>query len=244
MTKQDDNVYYEEQPMEDIIEFADKVFNWAKLANPQAKLLLNDFGMIADEKARSRFIELVSELKKRQTPISLIGIQSHEPLTDWYSPKDVWTTFDTLASFGYPLYVTELRAQSSGKDITGGWRKGTWTEEAQAEFTEQFVRLAFGHPSVQCINWHGLSDQHIWQDGGGLLNKRYRPKPVYTRVRKLVMETWHTHIDSILSENEFFNFNGFYGDYEIQLTTQDNIDHFFNISLSDNEENQWIFIIK
>jgi GH35 family endo-1,4-beta-xylanase len=57
--------------------------------------------------------------------------------------------------------------QSGGKPITGGWREGTWTEEAQAEFAEQFYRLCFGHPAVASINWWGLSDRQIWLPGGG-----------------------------------------------------------------------------
>jgi hypothetical protein len=97
-------------------------------------------------------VALVRELQARGTPVSGLGIQAHEPREEWYPPKAVWETLETLAATGPPLHATELHPQSSDKPITGDWRNGTWTEDAQADFTEQLVRLLFGHPAVVSIN--------------------------------------------------------------------------------------------
>ncbi len=127
--------------------------------------------VIARQPDRERFYQLVAELKRRGTPISGLGIQAHEPREEWFSPEKVRTTLDRLGELGYPLHITEYIPQSGGKPITGGWREGTWTEETQAEFAEQFYRLCFGHPAVVSINWWGLSDRQIWLPGGGLLRR-------------------------------------------------------------------------
>ena len=71
-------------------------------------------------------------------------------------PEDVWQAFDTFASEGLRIHITEFTPTSSGKEITG-CRHGTWTEDAQAEFAEQMLRLSFGHPNVVSFNFWGDS---------------------------------------------------------------------------------------
>ncbi|MBN2288404.1 MAG: endo-1,4-beta-xylanase, partial [Candidatus Glassbacteria bacterium] len=144
-----------EEPLDKVAGLVEKSFKWAFSANPGAQLILNEFYTITKEQTRERFVRLVEELQRRDTPISGLGIQAHEPRSEWYPPERVWATFDRLAGLGYPLHITEFMPQSSGKEITGGWREGAWTAEAQAEFAEQFYRLSVGHPAVVSVNWWG-----------------------------------------------------------------------------------------
>ena len=137
---------YVQEPIPAIADYVDKAFRAAHEANPKAHLILNEFNVVSRAEDRERFYQLVAELKRRGTPISGLGIQAHEPREEWFSPEKVWTTLDRLGGLGYPLHITEYIPQSGGKPITGGWREGTWTEETQAEFAEQFYRLCFGHP--------------------------------------------------------------------------------------------------
>ena len=225
----------------DIAEYVDSSFQWAHTANPEAELILNEYNTIAVERVRERFYELVTALKSRGTPLSGLGIQAHEPREHWYPPEEVWKTFDLYAGLGYPIHITELHPQSSGKEITGGWRTGNWTEETQAEFTEQFVRLCFGHPAIASITWWGLSDRNIWLPFGGLVDEEYRPKPVYNRLNKLIHEEWNTSISGSLNSNGELAFRGFYGSYEITLQTADGKVRIFKVHLSKNEENNWEF---
>ena len=232
------------EPIAEVADFAEKVFNWAHEANPAGTFILNDFGMISNPVKRQRFIDLVKALKQKKAPVTALGIQCHEPREEWYSPPEVWETFDQLAALGFPVYVTELHPQSSEKVITGAWREGKWTEEAHAEFTEEFVRLSFGHPAVKCINWHGLSDRGIWLEGGGLIDENYHPKPVYSRMMKLIHEEWTTNLQERPDKNGTVNFRGFYGKYEITVTTGTSQKPVtLNIHLAENEENKWVFTI-
>jgi GH35 family endo-1,4-beta-xylanase len=208
---------YVQAPIPEIADYVDKAFRAAHAANPRAHLILNEFMVIARQADRERFYQLVVELKRRGTPISGLGIQAHEPREEWFSPEKVRTTLDRLGELGYPLHITEYIPQSGGKPITGGWREGTWTEEAQAEFAEQFYRLCFGHPAVVSINWWGLSDRQIWLPGGGLVRADYEPKPVYTRLKDLIHRQWQTNLDAKTDEKGQVAFRGFNGTYDVTI---------------------------
>ncbi len=229
---------------QDAADHTEKAFRWAYTANPEANLILNEFQQIMSLPIRKSFYDLVNELQKRNTPITGLGIQAHEPWDCWFSPKEVWDTYDYYSGFGYPLHITEFMPQSSGKEITGGWRKGVWTEENQADFAEQFYRLSFGYPLMASICWMGLSDRRIYLPGGGLLDKDYKPKPVYTRLNKLINEEWKTNLSTRTGKNGMVVFRGFYGQYTISLKTDDGKVHTFEIHLSENKENKWVFTTK
>lgn len=226
-----------------IADYVEKALQWAHQGNPKATLLINEYRTLADKDVRKRYDDLLTELKRRNAPISGMGIQAHEPRQEWFSPVEVWNTFDLYYRFGYPIHITEFHPQSSGVPITGGWRTGSWTPEAQTEFTEQFVKLCFGHPAVASINWWGLSDRNIWLPGGGLVDEEYRPKPVYTMLDKLINQTWKTNISAQTGNKGSVSFRAFYGEYEITLNTQDGKARFFKVHVSKNQENNWTFII-
>ncbi len=228
---------------EEVIDYIDKAFRTAHTANPKAHLILNEYFVIARQPDRERFYQLVSELKRRGTPISGLGIQAHEPREEWFSPEKVRTTLDRLGELGYPLHITEYIPQSGGKPITGGWREGTWTEEAQAEFAEQFYKLCFGHPAVASINWWGLSDRQIWLPGGGLLRADYEPKPVYTRLKDLIHKQWQTSLTATTDEKGQVTFRGFYGAYDVTIEPVGRPPHKQQIALKRGGQNQWEFTV-
>ena len=231
------------EPIPLIADYVERALQWARRGNPGATRLINEYKTLADEKTRKRYEELLVELKKRKAPLSGIGIQAHEPRQEWFSPVEVWKTFDLYGGLGFPIYITEFHPQSSGVGITGGWRSGQWTAEAQSEFTEQFVRLCFGHPAVVSINWWGLSDRNSWLPGGGLVDEEFNPKPVYTMLDKLINQTWRTRLSTKTDDKGTISFRGFFGEYEIALTMPDGTAHVFSVHVSRNEENRWAFTV-
>jgi endo-1,4-beta-xylanase len=229
---------------EEVLDYIDKAFRTARQANPKAHLILNEYMVTARQVDRERFYQLVAKLKQRGTPLSGLGIQAHEPREEWFSPEKVRTTLDRLGEFGYPLHITEFIPQSGGKPITGGWREGTWTEEAQAEFAEQFYKLCFGHPAVVSINWWGLSDRRIWLPGGGLVREDYEPKPVYTRLKDLIHRQWQTSLDARTDERGQVAFRGFYGAYDVTIEATDRPPQKQQIALKRGEQSQWEFTVQ
>lgn len=226
-----------------IADYVEKALKWAQKGNPDATLMINEYRTLADKEVRKRYDDLLSELKKRKAPLGGIGIQGHEPRQEWFSPVEVWKTFDQYQRFGYPIHITEFHPQSSGVPITGNWRSGSWTPEAQVEFTEQFVKLCFGHPAVASINWWGFSDRNIWLPGGGLVDEEYNPKPVYKMLDKLINETWKTNITLQTDNQGTVNFRGFYGEYEISITSPEGKKLNYKIHVNKKEENRWVFTV-
>lgn len=235
---------YTQESLEEMADYVEKSFRWAHTGNPDATLILNDFGLIPDESMRNRFAGLVKELKSRNVPLCGLGLQAHEPRFEWFSPEEVWETYDVLGALGYPLHVTEFIPQSGGREITGGWREGKWTAEKQADFAEQFYRLSFGHPDVVSINWWGLSDRRIWLEGGGLITEEYQPKPVYERLHHLIHEEWKTSLSiGEIPDDGPVSFRGFYGDYTVTAETADGKTHTFRRHLEKDGDNRWSFTI-
>jgi endo-1,4-beta-xylanase len=225
--------------IQQIAPWVEQSYKWAYEANPDGTYILNEFFTLAIPEVRDRFYELLKELKKRNTPIGGIGIQAHEPREMWFSPVEIYKTFDLYKEFKVPIHITEFIPQSSGKDITG-WRTGKWTEETQAEFAEQFYTLAFGHPSVASITWWGLSDKSIWLPGGGLLDAEYKPKPVYNTLLKLIKTDWMTkNLKLETDKTGQSSFRGFYGEYDIVITKPDGSKQTFRKHLQEKATNQW-----
>jgi GH35 family endo-1,4-beta-xylanase len=216
----DDGIRYDTEnvTLNQTLPWVENSFLWSAQADKDGDFILNEFYLIAKPDAREKFYLLMKELKSKSIPVKGIGIQGHEPRDMWFSPVELIKTFDRLNDFELPLHITEFIPQSSGKPISGGWRKGNWTLEAQAEFAEQFYTLAFGYPSMASIHWWGLSDKNIWLKGGGLLDKNYDPKPVYNRLLKLIKEDWMTkNLHLKTNSKGEISFRGFYGHYKIEI---------------------------
>lgn len=225
-----------------IIPWVGKSYNWAFQANPKGDFIVNEFYVVAKPEVREKFYQLVKELQRRKTPVTGIGIQAHEPREMWFSPQEIVATFNKMSELGLPLHITEFIPQSSGKAITGGWREGVWNEEAQAEFSEQFYTLAFAHPGMVSIHWWGLSDRNIWLKGGGLLDKDFNPKLVYTRLHKLIKEDWMTkNLVLTTGKDGQVNFRGFFGKYKIKITKADDSTKVYDAHLAEKAYNHWEF---
>jgi hypothetical protein len=83
------------------------------------------------------------------------------------------------------------------------------------------------------VNFWGLSDRNIWLPNGGLVDKDYKPKAIYDRVRKLIREEWMTHNLSLRTdERGRVKFRGFYGTYRLRVTATGLPETAFDLSFS------------
>lgn len=230
--------------VDEIIPWVARSYTWAQEANPNGDFIINEFNLIAKPSVRQKLFDLVKALQQRGIPVKGIGIQAHEPRDWWFSPVDIVATFNKFDSLHLPLHITEFIPQSSGEPINGGWREGEWTEDAQAEFAEQFYTLAFGHPSVASIHWWGLTDKMIWLKGGGLLDKDLDPKPVYNRLMKLIKQDWMTKNLLLPTDKKGrVAFRGFFGDYTVTVMEKNGSRRSFTIHLGEKAKNEWSFIL-
>lgn len=201
----------------DNIEYLSKCFQWTDTNAPQAKLTVNDYGILGHDFGFGPYAQIISEALKHKIPIDYIGLQGREPRLNWIPARDIWRTLEAYGRFDLPIHITEFTCPSSHLPITNSWKKGLWTEENQAEYTKRMYKICFSHPEVEAIIWWDLWDGGSWVQQGGLLNVDFQPKPVYEMLERLINEEWYTQGMYQTDENGKLSFDGFFGLYNISL---------------------------
>ena len=147
------------------------------------------------------------------------------------------------------LQVTEITIPSySNEDID---------EEIQAKLIEYLYTVWFSHPAMEQIIYWNLVDGYAYVSNptpekirnsqgnmtvgenvyyGGLLRFDMSPKPAFETLDRLINEKWHTELCGS-AEGGSFEFLGFYGEYEIEIKTEEKTVT-KKISLSKNGENK------
>ncbi len=211
-----------DEPLPEVVPYVNNALARAHAANPNARLLSNDYRVIPRGHYRERYVDLIRRLQQAGAPLHAVGIQAHEPDRGayWFSPEEIWEACEVFGTqTGLPIYFTEFWYTSDpGRALTGPYRQGNWSPERQAEAIEEFYRIAFGHPAVEAIIYFGLADA----DPPGypnvcLLDEQYRPKPAWERLRRLIHEEWSTRLRVATDAAGTVRFRGFHGQYEARV---------------------------
>ncbi len=231
------------EPMERIAPYVRDTLTWARQANPDARLLINDYRVIIKGPFQDRYRQLLDTLIAQKASPDVVGIQAHEPYKGkyWFSPQELWDAYDLLGTqTGLPIYITELfYVSDSAEDIRGDYRQGKWSESRQADAIEEFYRISFGHPSIEAIIYFGLPDSDVVQPSCGLLDENYQPKPAWDRLKKLIHGEWTTDVSGKTDADGIFTFNGFHGRYEVTVRTAQSTRQ-VKTHLQKDSPNQWI----
>lgn len=171
-------------------------------------------------------LALLTQMKQDDKLPDAIGLQSHMHGGVWPLSK-AWTVCRNFSRFGRPLHFTETTVLSGPErtvDFNGpypsDWNTTPDGEATQADYVAQFYTLLFSHPAVRAITWWDFSDKNAWLNApAGLLRKDMTPKPAYTRLLKLIHETWWTHLSGQASKEGTLTRRVFYGAYSV--TVQD-----------------------
>ena len=193
----------------------DEPYRWAREADPEAYLIVNDYYVMAD--GCPKFFDLLQEAKRNGVPFDGIGIQAHEPRTMRFPLNQVRAILDKYATLGKELHITEFTPTSAGQRITRSHVKGRWDEAAQADYAVKFYTVCFAHPAVVAVTWWDLCDAGSWLKGGGLLRKDLSPKPAYDALKKLIHGQWKTRMEGKTDQNGLFSFRGFHGAYRAKI---------------------------
>ena len=200
---------------------AGEALSWARDANPQATLILNDFNV------SEAYEKQIEGLKAAGRAPDAIGIQSHMHSGTWPLER-AWEVCETYGRFGIPIHVTETTVLSGRLKRRGqGPQQGAWPstmsgERRQADYVEKLYRVLFSHPAVAAITWWDFSDLNAWQGApAGLVRADMSPKPAYRRLLKMVKSEWWTQISGKTGPDGEINCRGFYGTYHITATSRD-----------------------
>ena len=151
-------------------EFIDKAFEYARKADPKAKLFYNDYNAIIPEK-RDRIYKLLKGLVDRQVPIDGVGIQGHWSI---YGPseQELRQALDLYSSLGLEVQITEMDVsiypwEKEQRELRAG-ESDEFTPELQQKQLEAY-QMYFSvfrdyKDVLTSVTFWNLSDQYSWLD--------------------------------------------------------------------------------
>jgi GH35 family endo-1,4-beta-xylanase len=183
---------------------------WFKVAReelPGVKLYFNDFSnhdATTDADHVAHFEQTTRFLLDHGAPVDGLGLQAHfngRPS----APEHILAVLDRYAAqFHLPVRFTEF-------DV--------WTrdEELQADFTRDFLILAFSHPSVVGVQHWGFWEVCHWRPSAAMYRADWSEKPNAKVYQDLVLHQWRTNLSATTGADGRFAARGFHGDYVVTV---------------------------
>jgi endo-1,4-beta-xylanase len=167
-------------------------FNATHDADPDATLLLNDFGYETDDGSgsaagkRAATLEFLDRLLDDNVPVHVLGVQAHLQAGHFAEAfdADAYRRFLTdVADRGLRIVITELDVLDDGLPAKIGVR-----DRAVADVVRRYLDAALDEPAVAALVTFGLSDRYTWlqedfpRDDGAArrplpFDQKLRPKP-------------------------------------------------------------------
>ncbi len=159
-------------------DYIDLAFRLAAQADPQAKLVYNDFGIeydnAEDHRKREAILRLLQRLKSKGTPIYALGIQSHlVGDLQSFNPQKFREFLSNVASLGLKIMITELDVTDNNLPIEINQR-----DRIIAGAYEDYLSITLAQKAVISVTTWGLSDRYTWLAG-------FKPRADKAEVRPL-----------------------------------------------------------
>lgn len=168
-------------------EYIDNAFIWAKAADPNAILILNDFGNETEGQISNLMYDYIKDAKSRGIPIDALGMQMHISSSNAPSTEKVVSNMRRFADLGVKIYITEFDVNMH--DAPGDDKE---KDAKQAQIYSDMLNACLQVGSSACPNFGflGLVDRQSWYNGIGLedadplmFRSDYSPKPAFFSVR-------------------------------------------------------------
>jgi len=149
--------------------YVEKAFHWAKAADPNALLILNEAGCDVWNSKSTRMFEYVKFLRRRGVPIDGVGFQYH--FVDVTQPNpDIDSLRRNLKRFadaGFKIFITEadvasIRTKAPGPHHPGISTPNDQQRQRQKRFFEQTLRIALEQPAVKAYMFWDFVDDYSW----------------------------------------------------------------------------------
>jgi len=203
-------------------------FKWAREADPDARLFINDYNIIEYQNDCDNFVTLMSTLLKNDAPIDGIGAQSHFGTT--IDVPSVKSRLDQLSQFGIPIKITEFDMGAV-----------SMTQQEHAIQFAKMMRLSFSYPNIEGFVIWSLFDPGWRPSVANLFETDKTPKIVADTVYNLIHERWKTNLNEETDTSGICLYRGFYGDYEVMVKFGDTWEK-FDISCTKENEGK-VFIL-
>lgn len=181
-------------------DFLDSAFVWAHQYDPNAKLILNDYGVESKGWGKSEALyNLAKRLRNSGVPIDGVGLQAHmDANLNYFSSIE-----ENVARYqkeGFLCHITEL-------DL--GIDSNTSSElEMQASAYYRLARIAMKYKNCASLMIWGLADDLTWRTGRRplLYDAENKKKPAYWGVHAALRQAAGkeiTDIEAIVDEDDY-----------------------------------------
>ncbi|WP_265164480.1 endo-1,4-beta-xylanase [Salinimicrobium tongyeongense] len=178
-------------------DFIAKAFEYARAADPDAKLYYNDYNAIIPEK-RDRIYKMLKSLVENDVPIDGVGIQGHWSIFG-PSEEELRKALDMYSSLGLEVQITELDVslypwEKDQRELKPG-ESDEFTpelEQKQLEAYDMFFEVFRDYKDVLTgVTFWNLSDRYSWLDHYPvegrknyplLFDEEFKPKNAYYEV--------------------------------------------------------------
>ena len=208
-----------------------RIFKMAEKYFPfSSEFIYNDgngisFGSFAHDS--SPMFLLADRLLRRGAKLDGLGLQFHMyadsvlehangDIRNYFDPAHLLRVLDQLGQLNLPLHISEV-SLTTYPDLPRAL-----AEELQAQLLRNFYRLWFSQRNCDSIVFWNLCDRTAYgnQDrfDACLIGADFREKPSYRMLDRLVNKEWRTETTVVTDENGEASWNGFYGDYELDIS--------------------------
>jgi endo-1,4-beta-xylanase len=189
---------------------SDIMVDWFKAAQagaaPGTPLYLNDYSnhdLMADKAHCADFFKVAKFLQAKGAPLGGLGLQGHISAQP-NPPERVLAALEVYSGFKLPIRITEF-------DID------TDDEQLQADYTRDFLILAYSHPSVVGVQHWGFWAKAHWRPRAALYRGDWSPKPAAKAYEDLVLKQWRTKLQGKAGASGKVAGRGFHGDYVVTV---------------------------
>jgi endo-1,4-beta-xylanase len=137
--------------------YIDNAFVWAREADPQAKLILNDFGNETYGSISDEMYEYIKNALLRGIPIDGVGFQMHIDGSNPPSKSEVIENMRRFGSLGINVYVTEFDVNMANVNGSENTRNST-----QAKIYYDMARACIESMVCKSFSILGITDKETW----------------------------------------------------------------------------------
>lgn len=183
-------------------------FRCAREVLPETDLYINDYSILNGDgpgsEAHDSYWSTIRYLLDQQAPVTGIGFQGHigSALKD---PAQVYRTLEDFARLGLKMRVTEFDIEIDD-------------EQAQADYTRDFLTVVFSHPAIVGFQMWGFWEGAHWKPQGAMLRRNWEEKPNAKAYKELVFGQWWTRLSAATDAQGEATGRGFLGDYRVTCT--------------------------
>ncbi len=159
-----------------------KSFELARGYCPNAKLLINEYGIINDNTRTTQYLAIIKLLGDLGL-VDGIGVQGHRFELENAPEATLKANLDKLGATGLPVYISEF-------DLGNVGNTGTPNDDQQLDLYKKIFPVLWNHTAVQGITLWGYRQNETWQETAFLKRSNNSERPALAWLKEYVPETY------------------------------------------------------